>query len=248
MDEIGSSPSGACAKVLAMTTGNGIAATRDRSAKHARTQDSPSSSSPTSRAAPLTTCGCSSAATPPGTPMCGRGSSRCSEASSHTSLRAARQWACLAARWQSTGSSTSNLSPRRRRRRGARAGGCREACVDAADLAAGLQRITLHECRHTFASLMIAAGVNAKALSTYMGHANISITLDRYGTSCPATRMRLPACSTPTWRAPPPPLLAPVSRQSRPDWTGLHRTRSDSIPRSHWDRLWLLGLWAMYHI
>jgi integrase len=41
--------------------------------------------------------------------------------------------------------------------------------------------LTLHECRHTFASLMIAAGVNAKALSTYMGHANISITLDRYG-------------------------------------------------------------------
>ena len=33
---------------------------------------------------------------------------------------------------------------------------------------AGLERITLHECRHTFASLVIAAGVNAKALSTYM--------------------------------------------------------------------------------
>jgi integrase len=46
---------------------------------------------------------------------------------------------------------------------------------------AELDGITLHECRHTFASLMIAAGVNAKALSTYMGHANISITLDRYG-------------------------------------------------------------------
>jgi integrase len=28
---------------------------------------------------------------------------------------------------------------------------------------------------------MIAAGVNAKALSTYMGHANIAITYDRYG-------------------------------------------------------------------
>lgn len=28
---------------------------------------------------------------------------------------------------------------------------------------------------------MIAAGVNAKALSEYMGHANIGITLDRYG-------------------------------------------------------------------
>ena len=47
--------------------------------------------------------------------------------------------------------------------------------------AAKLMPITLHECRHTFASLMIAAGVNAKALSVYMGHATISITLDRYG-------------------------------------------------------------------
>jgi integrase len=52
--------------------------------------------------------------------------------------------------------------------------------ADSAWQKSGLDRITLHECRHTFASLMIAAGVNAKALSTYMGHANISITLDRY--------------------------------------------------------------------
>lgn len=28
---------------------------------------------------------------------------------------------------------------------------------------------------------MIAAGVNAKTLSTYMGHASITITMDRYG-------------------------------------------------------------------
>jgi integrase len=28
---------------------------------------------------------------------------------------------------------------------------------------------------------MIAASVNSKALSTYMGHASITITLDRYG-------------------------------------------------------------------
>ncbi len=41
--------------------------------------------------------------------------------------------------------------------------------------------VGLHECRHTFGSLMIAAGVNAKALSTYMGHSSITITLDRYG-------------------------------------------------------------------
>jgi integrase len=47
--------------------------------------------------------------------------------------------------------------------------------------AAGLDPIGLHECRHTFASLMIAAGVNAKALSTFLGHASVMITLDRYG-------------------------------------------------------------------
>ena len=44
-----------------------------------------------------------------------------------------------------------------------------------------LEPIGLHECRHTFASLMIDAGVNARALSTYMGHSSITITLDRYG-------------------------------------------------------------------
>jgi integrase len=55
--------------------------------------------------------------------------------------------------------------------------------------AAKLQAITLHECRHTFASLMIAAGVNAKALSTYMGHANIGITLDRYGHLMPGNEV-----------------------------------------------------------
>ena len=47
--------------------------------------------------------------------------------------------------------------------------------------AAGLRPIGFHECRHTYASLMIAAGVNAKALSTYMGHSSITVTLDRYG-------------------------------------------------------------------
>ncbi len=47
--------------------------------------------------------------------------------------------------------------------------------------AAELEPIGLHDCRHTFASLMIAAGVNAKALSTFMGHSSITITLDRYG-------------------------------------------------------------------
>jgi integrase len=46
---------------------------------------------------------------------------------------------------------------------------------------AGLDPIGLHECRHTYAAFMIAAGVNAKALSVYMGHSSITVTLDRYG-------------------------------------------------------------------
>jgi integrase len=59
--------------------------------------------------------------------------------------------------------------------------------ADEAWRAADLERVTFHACRHSFASLMIAAGVNAKALSTFMGHANISITLDRYGHLMPGS-------------------------------------------------------------
>jgi integrase len=41
--------------------------------------------------------------------------------------------------------------------------------------------LTLHEARHTYASVGIAVGLNAKTLSVYMGHANIAITLNLYG-------------------------------------------------------------------
>jgi hypothetical protein len=47
---------------------------------------------------------------------------------------------------------------------------------------------------------MIAAGVNAKTLSTYKGHANISITLDRYGHLMPGNEAEA-AGSTLTSRA-----------------------------------------------
>lgn len=57
--------------------------------------------------------------------------------------------------------------------------------ADKAWRAAKLERLTLHEARHCYASYMIAAGVNAKALSTYMGHASIAITLDTYGHMLP---------------------------------------------------------------
>jgi integrase len=42
-------------------------------------------------------------------------------------------------------------------------------------------RLRLHQARHTFASFMIAAGVNAKALSVFMGHSSITVTYDIYG-------------------------------------------------------------------
>jgi hypothetical protein len=47
---------------------------------------------------------------------------------------------------------------------------------------AGLtERLRLHQARHTYASFMIAAGVNAKALSVFMGHSSIKVTFDLYG-------------------------------------------------------------------
>jgi integrase len=52
---------------------------------------------------------------------------------------------------------------------------------------AGVEPIGLHEARHTFASLLIAAGVNAKAITTYMGHASIQTTYDLYGKLLPGS-------------------------------------------------------------
>jgi integrase len=39
----------------------------------------------------------------------------------------------------------------------------------------------------SLAGLMIAAGVNAKALLTYMGHTSVAMTLDRYGHLMPGS-------------------------------------------------------------
>ena len=57
----------------------------------------------------------------------------------------------------------------------------------AAWTAAEVEPVGLHEARHTAASLMIAAGVNVKALSEFLGHASITITLDRYGHLLPGS-------------------------------------------------------------
>lgn len=49
------------------------------------------------------------------------------------------------------------------------------------------ERLRLHQARHSYASFMIAAGVNAKALSTYMGHSSIKVTFDLYGHLMPGS-------------------------------------------------------------
>lgn len=60
--------------------------------------------------------------------------------------------------------------------------------ADRAWAAAGIaDRLRLHQARHTYASFMIAAGVNAKALSVFMGHSSIKVTFDLYGHLMPGT-------------------------------------------------------------
>lgn len=45
---------------------------------------------------------------------------------------------------------------------------------------AGVPKIRLHDCRHTFASLALKAKVPAKVVSEILGHSSIGITLDTY--------------------------------------------------------------------
>ena len=46
---------------------------------------------------------------------------------------------------------------------------------------ASLEGLKLHELRHTFVALWVAAGVNPKELSVRAGHSSVAFTLDRYG-------------------------------------------------------------------
>jgi integrase len=45
---------------------------------------------------------------------------------------------------------------------------------------AGLQRMTVHDLRHTAASLAISAGANVKSVQAMLGHASATMTLDTY--------------------------------------------------------------------
>jgi integrase len=50
----------------------------------------------------------------------------------------------------------------------------------------GLPHIRFHDLRHTCATLLLSKGVHPKFVQELLGHATISITLDRYSHAIPA--------------------------------------------------------------
>jgi integrase len=57
-------------------------------------------------------------------------------------------------------------------------------------LEAELRPITLHEARHTYASLMAAAGVPLEDVADYMGHSTVEVTRKLYRHLYPDSRRR----------------------------------------------------------
>jgi integrase len=89
--------------------------------------------------------------------------------------------------------------------------------------AAKLKPTALHAARHTFASVLIAAGVNAKAITVYMGHASLQTTHDLYGHLMRGSEDEAIALVDAYLAR-----SAPVLRQSDPQTTGSNRIQSDS--------------------
>jgi integrase len=46
---------------------------------------------------------------------------------------------------------------------------------------AGITRLRFHDLRHSYASVLIEQGVHPKVISEQLGHASVTITMDRYG-------------------------------------------------------------------
>jgi integrase len=47
--------------------------------------------------------------------------------------------------------------------------------------AVGLEYVTLHKARHSFASYLAASGIGIKDLTVILGHSSVTVSLDRYG-------------------------------------------------------------------
>jgi integrase len=63
----------------------------------------------------------------------------------------------------------------------------REAASEAGLEPELLTLLTMHECRHTFASILIDTGANPKAIQEVMGHSKIQTTYDVYGHLLPGS-------------------------------------------------------------
>ncbi len=61
--------------------------------------------------------------------------------------------------------------------------------------ASDLQRIRLHDLRHTHASHLLAAGVNVKVVSERLGHASVAFTLDVYAHVMPGQQAHAAAAA-----------------------------------------------------
>lgn len=51
-------------------------------------------------------------------------------------------------------------------------------------------RVCLHDLRHTYATFLIARGVDVKTVSSLMGHADATVTLNVYASADPSARRR----------------------------------------------------------
>ena len=60
----------------------------------------------------------------------------------------------------------------------------------AEDARDAMKPITLHECRHTYASFLMAAGYSLREIMDFMGHADL-MTTDRYVKVLPQPRKRI---------------------------------------------------------
>ena len=71
--------------------------------------------------------------------------------------------------------------------------------VKAKRLPIGRAKPVMHDCRHTFGSMLVAEGRDVYSVKRMMGHANVSTTIDTYGGDFDKQRNRVPGEPTPDY-------------------------------------------------